>query len=95
MADVKPDNRVVHYFKETRAELKKVNWPTRKEAQNLTVIVLVVTFVMAAVLFIFDQLSAGLLKGVLVQPRDTASIVITLVLAVVGLVALVIALRRQ
>ena len=95
MADVKPDNRVVHYFKETRAELKKVNWPTRKEAQNLTVIVLVVTFVMAAVLFIFDQLSAGLLKGVLVQPRDTASIVITLVLAVVGLVALVITLRRQ
>ncbi|HET7376839.1 MAG TPA: preprotein translocase subunit SecE [Anaerolineae bacterium] len=95
MADVKPDNRVVHYFKETRAELKKVNWPTRKEAQNLTVIVLVVTFVMAAVLFIFDQLSAGLLKGVLVQPRDTASIVITLVLAVIGLVALVIALRRQ
>ena len=95
MADVKPDNRVVHYFKETRAELKKVNWPTRKEAQNLTVIVLVVTFVMAALLFIFDQLSAGLLKGVLVQPRDTASIVITLVLAVIGLVALVIALRRQ
>lgn len=95
MADVKPDNRVVHYFKETRAELKKVNWPTRKEAQNLTVIVLVVTFVMAALLFIFDQLSAGLLKGVLVQPRDTASIVITVVLAVVGLVALVITLRRQ
>ena len=95
MADVKPDNRVVHYFKETRAELKKVNWPTRKEAQNLTIIVLAVTFTMAGLLFIFDQLSAGLLKGVLVQPRDTASVVITLVLAVVGLVALVIALRRQ
>ena len=95
MSEVKPDNRFKRYFKETRAEVRKVHWPTRKEAQNLTVIVLVVTFVMAAVLFIFDQLSAGLLKGVLVQPRDTASIVITLVLAVIGLVALVIALRRQ
>jgi preprotein translocase subunit SecE len=94
VADVKADNRVVHYFKETRAELKKVNWPTRKEAQNLTLIVLAVTVFMAALLWVFDQLSSALFRGVLVQ-RDTLSIIIAVALAVIGLIVLVITLRRQ
>ena len=37
-------NRIVRYIQETIGELKKVNWPTRQEAINLTVIVLIVTF---------------------------------------------------
>lgn len=94
MADVKQDNRVVHYFKETRAELKKVNWPNRTEAKNLTTVVLVVTVVMAIILFVFDQIASTLLKGVLVD-RDTVSIVILLVASVIGLVVLFINLRRQ
>ena len=94
MADVKQDNRVVHYFKETRAELKKVNWPTRTEAKNLTLIVLAVTVFMAILLWVFDQLSAGLLRGVLVS-RDTLSIVIAIALSVIGLIVLTITLRRQ
>lgn len=95
MADViKQDNRVVHYFKETRAELKKVNWPTRTEAKNLTLIVLAVTVFMAILLWVFDQLSSVLLRGVLVQ-RDTLSIVIAGALAIIGLIALVVTLRRQ
>lgn len=94
MADVKQDNRVVHYFKETRAELKKVNWPTRKEAQNLTTIVLIVTVSMAIILWLFDQLSSYMLQGVLVQ-RDPIWIIGASIAAVVGLVALFILLRRQ
>ncbi len=94
MADVKQDNRVVHYFKETRAELKKVNWPTRKEAQNLTIIVLAVTVFMATLLRVFDLLAEALFRGVLVQ-HDTVSIAIMIVLSVIGVVALVITLRRQ
>lgn len=94
MADVKQDNRVVHYFKETRAELKKVNWPTRNEAKNLTLIVLAVTVFMAILLWVFDQLSAGLLRGVLVQ-RDTLSIVIAVALSAIGLIVLAVTLRRQ
>ncbi len=94
MADVKQDNRVVHYFKETRAELKKVNWPNRTEAKNLTTVVLAVTVAMAIILFVFDQIASTLLKGVLVD-RDTVSIVIALVASVIGLVVLVINLRRQ
>ena len=94
MADVKQDNRVVHYFKETRAELKKVNWPTRKEAQNLTIIVTAVTVAMAVLLWAFDQVSSTLVKGVLVD-RDVVSTIIAIALSVIGLVMLAIALRRQ
>jgi preprotein translocase subunit SecE len=49
-------NRIQRYFKETIGELKKVNWPTRKEAINLTVIVLIVTFAMSAILGLLDLL---------------------------------------
>jgi preprotein translocase subunit SecE len=94
VADVKQDNRVVHYFKETRAELKKVKWPNRTEAKNLTTVVLAVTVVMAIILFVFDQIASTLLKGVLVD-RDTVSIAIALVASVIGLVVLFISLRRQ
>ncbi len=56
----KPDNALVRYLKETRAEIRKVSWPTREEAINLTLIVLAVTIAMAiflgAVDFIFQNL---------------------------------------
>ena len=37
----------MRYLKETRAELRKVTWPTRKRRTNLTLIVLAVTVAMA------------------------------------------------
>jgi len=43
-------NAIVRYFRETSGELKKVNWPTRREAINLTAIVLAVTFGMSIIL---------------------------------------------
>ena len=58
----KPDNRLVRYFKETRAELRKVSWPTRKQAINLTLIVLAVTVAMAIFLGAVDLLFATLLR---------------------------------
>ncbi len=61
-AGPKPDNRLVRYFKETRAELRKVNWPTRKQATNLTLIVLAVTIAMAIFLGAVDFLFANLLS---------------------------------
>lgn len=59
-------NRFQRFFKETMGELKKVNWPTRQEAINLTVIVLIVTFAMSAILgvldFIFSRVFALILS---------------------------------
>lgn len=92
---VKQDNRLVRYIKETRAELRKVHWPSRKEARNLTLIVLAVTIAMAIFLglivdFFFSWLSGGIF---------TASIdfrfVVLVVLGVAGIAALVIVLRGQ
>lgn len=50
----KQPNRIQRYFRETVGELRKVSWPTRKEAVNLTVIVLIVTFGMSAFLGLLD-----------------------------------------
>jgi preprotein translocase subunit SecE len=63
---VKEPNAVVRYYRETVGELRKVTWPTWIEARNLTMIVLVVIIVMAAILGLFDYLFAELVK-ILVQ----------------------------
>ena len=58
----KQPNAIQRYFTETIAELRKVSWPTRKEATNLTIVVLVVTLSMSALLgfldFIFSRFFA-------------------------------------
>jgi preprotein translocase subunit SecE len=59
---VKEPNAIVRYYRETVGELRKVVWPTRQEALNLTAIVLVVIIVSAAVLGLFDYLFAELFK---------------------------------
>ncbi len=50
----KPPNAIRRYFTETVGELRKVSWPTRKEATNLTIVVLVVTLGMSAILGLLD-----------------------------------------
>jgi preprotein translocase subunit SecE len=45
---------VIRYLRETRAELKKVTWPTREEAMNLTYIVLGVTLAFSVFLGLLD-----------------------------------------
>lgn len=47
---------VRRYFRETIAELRKVNWPSRQEAYNLTLIVLAVIVVMTVFLGVLDFL---------------------------------------
>jgi preprotein translocase subunit SecE len=53
---VRKELGIVRYLRETRAELKKVTWPTQKEARTLTYIVLGVTVVFAAVFGLLDYL---------------------------------------
>jgi preprotein translocase subunit SecE len=43
---VKKPNAIQKYVSETVGELRKVTWPTRKEATNLTLIVIVVVIAM-------------------------------------------------
>ena len=55
-------NAVQRFYRETVGELRKVSWPTRQEAINLTSITLVVIVVMSAFFgtldYIFNQIFA-------------------------------------
>ncbi|MBI3943263.1 MAG: preprotein translocase subunit SecE [Chloroflexi bacterium] len=63
---IKEENRVTRYVRQTRDELRKVVWPTREEAINLTVVVLAVTVTMSAFLglvdYIFSQVISLLVR---------------------------------
>lgn len=48
--------KVVTFFKESYAELRKVNWPSRKQAINYTVIVIVASIVVALFLGFLDKI---------------------------------------
>jgi preprotein translocase subunit SecE len=50
----KKENAIRRFFRETSGELKKVTWPTRQEATNLTIIVLIVMVVMSIFLWLVD-----------------------------------------
>ena len=51
---VKRPNFIQKYFGETVGELRKVTWPTRKEATNLTLIVIAVVIAMGLLLGALD-----------------------------------------
>jgi len=46
--------RVIQWLRDVRAELRRVIWPTFKEARNLTLVVIVLSVVVGALLFAFD-----------------------------------------
>ena len=53
------------WWRETVGELRKVNWPTSKEALQLTKVVLIVMVAMSALLGLFDYLFSRLLGLIL------------------------------
>jgi preprotein translocase subunit SecE len=58
----KQPNAIQRLYRETIGELKKVSWPTRREATNLTIIVLVVVSVMVVILGSLDIFFTWLLS---------------------------------
>jgi preprotein translocase subunit SecE len=48
------ENRFVRYLRETYYELRRVSWPTRAEAINLTIIVVLATTFLAIILGLMD-----------------------------------------
>ncbi len=53
-------NRIVTWFRDVRAEVRRVVWPTWKELRNLTLVVLVLSVVMALLMWAFDSLFSSL-----------------------------------
>ncbi|MCP4427520.1 MAG: preprotein translocase subunit SecE [Chloroflexi bacterium] len=58
-------NPISRYIRETRGELRKVTWPSREESWRLTAIVLTVTLLMSAFLWLFDTLFSNSIEFVL------------------------------
>jgi len=58
----KKQNGIQRYFSETVGELRKVSWPTRQEAVQLTIIVLVVMVFMGLFLGLVDLIAGHLLN---------------------------------
>jgi len=57
----KKSNPIQSYFRETAGELRKVSWPTRREALQLTGLVIIVMLVVGAILGLTDGAARGLL----------------------------------
>ena len=53
------------YLKETRVEMKHVSWPSRKQAINYTLIVIVVSLFVSIYLGLFDSLFSYLLQKII------------------------------
>jgi len=61
VADTTKPNALSRYWREMSGELKKVNWPTRAETWQLTLIVIFVMVVMAVYLALVDNLGVYLI----------------------------------
>ena len=58
--------RIVNYFREARAELARVTWPSREEIIQATEAVLLFTFFMMIILWLYDVIF-GWLVGVILR----------------------------
>ena len=54
--------KLINYLKETRVELKHVNWPTKKTTINFTLLVIAISFAVALYLGFFDKVFSYLLN---------------------------------
>ena len=56
--------RFKNFVKETKAELKKVTWPSRPEVVNTTLVVILATFFFGFYLFFMDIVFSWLISQV-------------------------------
>jgi len=47
-------SKIVNYVKDTKAELKHVSWPTRKQTSVFTVVIILISLFIAFFLGFFD-----------------------------------------
>jgi preprotein translocase subunit SecE len=57
--------KIQEFFKEVSVELKKVSWPTRQQTVNATVVVIVVSFIVAFFLGIVDIVLARIVGSIM------------------------------
>jgi len=53
--------KIINYIKETRAEAEKVSWPTRSQTTWLSIVVIIISILVAAYLGLFDLIFTKIL----------------------------------
>lgn len=53
--------RIAKYFKDTKSELKKVVWPSKKQVKTNTITVVAVVLIAAVVLIVLDLIFGGVI----------------------------------
>ncbi len=59
------ENRISKYFREVRAEVRKVTWPSRQEVLRLSAIVIAVMILMSAFMAIIDFAFSRLMAAII------------------------------
>ena len=57
--------RASKWLHELKVELKKVQWPTKKQTVNNTVIVIACVIVVGLFIWVFDFIAGGAIKGLI------------------------------
>ena len=56
--------KIKKYLKETVAELRKMSWPTRQELTGSTIVVVVVSLIVAVFIGIVDRILVLIVKSI-------------------------------
>lgn len=65
MAKAEKKTNIMGFFREVKAEMKKVSWPTRQETTTSTIAVFIMVFFAALFLFLADQILSFVVKMIL------------------------------
>jgi preprotein translocase subunit SecE len=68
----RPAGGIIRFAQESWSELRKVTWPTQEQVIRLTLLVVLISFVVSAYIFAFDNVFHLVIdKGVLNIPDAT------------------------
>ena len=72
MATARPAGGIVRFAQESWSELRKVTWPTQEQVIRLTILVILISGLISAYIFLFDNAFHLLVdKGILGIPDAT------------------------
>lgn len=56
--------KIKKFVGEVNAEMKKVSWPTREQLKESTIVVVVVTAIVTAFVFVIDQIMSLIMESI-------------------------------
>ena len=72
--ETKNNKEKKHFFKDFKAELKKVIWPTPKQLVNNTVAVITIVLITAVIVFVLDFVFEKMNTGVINKIKESVNV---------------------